>query len=65
MDKSQVLIGISSVAQLEDSFGVLDNRNFTKAELDEIDRHAKHANINIWSASSETPGPARRKNNIR
>lgn len=55
------LIGASSVEQLEDSVGALDKRNFSEAELAEIDRYATDANINIWSASSETPGPARRK----
>lgn len=55
------LIGASSVGQLEDSVGALDNREFSEAELTEIDRHAKDAHINIWSASSETPGPSRRK----
>ncbi len=55
------LIGASSVEQLEDSVGALDNREFSETELTEIDRHAKDANINIWSASSETPGPSRRK----
>ena len=55
------LIGASSVGQLEDSVGALDNREFSETELTEIDRHAKDANINIWSASSETSGPARRK----
>lgn len=55
------LIGASSVEQLEDSVGALGNREFSETELTEIDRHAKDANINIWSASSETPGPSRRK----
>ena len=55
------LIGASSVAQLENSVAALGNRSFSKAELAEINRYAKDANINIWSASSETPGPARRK----
>ena len=55
------LIGASSVGQLEDSVGALGNREFSETELTEIDRHAKDANINIWSASSETPGPSRRK----
>ena len=55
------LIGASSVQQLEDSVGALEKRSFSESELTEIDRHALEANINIWSASSETPGPARRK----
>jgi L-glyceraldehyde 3-phosphate reductase len=59
------LIGASSVAQLDDSVGALDNRVFSETELSEIDRHAKDANINIWSASSETAGPVRRKKTKR
>ncbi|MDH5355449.1 MAG: L-glyceraldehyde 3-phosphate reductase [Gammaproteobacteria bacterium] len=55
------LIGASSVEQLEDSVAALARRDFSETELTEIDRHAKDANINIWSASSETAGPARRK----
>ena len=55
------LIGASSIQQLEDSVGALEKRSFSESELTEIDRHALEANINIWSASSETAGPARRK----
>ena len=55
------LIGASSVRQLEDCVGALDNRSFSEKELTEIDRFALDANINIWAASSGTPGPARRK----
>jgi L-glyceraldehyde 3-phosphate reductase len=55
------LIGASSVGQLEDCVGALDNRAFTDTELTKIDRYAMDANINIWAASSETRGPARRK----
>ena len=55
------LIGASSVQQLEDSVGALEKRSFSESELTDIDRHALEANINIWSASSETAGPARRK----
>jgi len=58
------LIGASSVRQLEDCVGALDNRSFSEAELTEIDRYAKDANINIWSASSGTKGPARRKKRL-
>ncbi len=55
------LIGISSVKQLEDCVGALDNRSFSDTELTEINRYAMDANINIWAASSGTRGPARRK----
>ena len=34
---TSVLIGASSVAQLDDSLGALDRLDFTEAELEEID----------------------------
>jgi len=55
------LIGVSSVKQLEDCVGALDNRSFSDTELTEINHYARDANINIWAASSGTRGPARRK----
>ena len=47
------LIGASSVKQLEDSLGAVDNLDFSDEELAEIDRHAVDAGINIWKASSD------------
>jgi L-glyceraldehyde 3-phosphate reductase len=47
------LIGASSVAQLEDSLGALDNLDFSEDELAAIDRHAVEAGINLWKASSD------------
>jgi L-glyceraldehyde 3-phosphate reductase len=47
------LIGASSVAQLEDSLGALDNLDFSGDELAAIDRHAVEAGINLWKASSD------------
>jgi L-glyceraldehyde 3-phosphate reductase len=47
------LIGASSVAQLEDSLGALDNLDFSDDELATIDRHAVDAGINLWKASSD------------
>ena len=47
------LIGASSVAQLEDSLGALDNLDFSDDELAAIDRHAVEAGINLWKASSD------------
>ena len=29
-------------------------------ELAEIDRHARDANVNLWAASAERKGPARK-----
>ena len=46
------LIGASSVAQLENSLGALDNRQFSAEELQEIDAFAQEGNINIWARSS-------------
>jgi L-glyceraldehyde 3-phosphate reductase len=49
---TSTLIGVSSVAQLEDSLGALKNLNFTADELAEIDRYAAEGHINIWARSS-------------
>jgi L-glyceraldehyde 3-phosphate reductase len=47
------LIGASSVTQLEDSLGALDNLDFSDDELRAIDGHAVEAGINLWKASSD------------
>ena len=49
---TSVLIGASSVAQLEQNVGALDNLNFTDDELAEIDRYAIEGGIDIWPAPS-------------
>ncbi len=49
---TSVLIGASSVEQLENNMGALDNLEFSSAELAEIDGHAVEAGINLWSRSS-------------
>jgi L-glyceraldehyde 3-phosphate reductase len=46
------LIGASSVAQLEQNLAALDNLEFSDEELEEIDRHAVEAGINLWAESS-------------
>jgi len=52
---TSVLIGASSVAQLEDNLGALDNVEFSAEELAEIDRYAvADAGINLWSRSSDS-----------
>ena len=43
---TSTLIGVSSVAQLEDSLGALDKREFSEEELAEIDRYAAKGKIN-------------------
>jgi L-glyceraldehyde 3-phosphate reductase len=51
---TSALVGASSVAQLDDSLGALDNLDFSGDELEEIDRHAVEAGINIWAKSSDS-----------
>lgn len=46
------LIGASSVAQLKNSLGALDNLKFSAEELKKIDGFAQEGNINIWARSS-------------
>ena len=49
---TSLVIGASSVAQLEADLAALDNLAFTEAELDAIDKYATDADINLWAASS-------------
>jgi L-glyceraldehyde 3-phosphate reductase len=49
---TSTLIGASSVGQLEDSLGALDNTDFSEDELAEIDRYATDSGINLWQQSS-------------
>jgi L-glyceraldehyde 3-phosphate reductase len=46
---TSTLIGVSSLEQLEDSLGALDNLDFSGEELAEIDRYATDSGINIWA----------------
>ena len=50
---TSVLIGASSVAQLDDNLAVLDNLEISREELDSIESDAVDSGINIWAASSE------------
>ncbi|GAA0840625.1 L-glyceraldehyde 3-phosphate reductase [Streptosporangium amethystogenes subsp. fukuiense] len=50
---TSVLIGASSVAQLEDSLAAVQNTSFDAAELAAIDKDAVEAGINLWARSSE------------
>ncbi len=54
------LIGASRPEQVEDCVGAIARLDFTDAELAEIDRYADEANINLWAASAERKGPARK-----
>ena len=49
---TSALIGASSVAQLEQNVGALDNLDFSPEELAEIDRYATESDINLWARSS-------------
>jgi L-glyceraldehyde 3-phosphate reductase len=49
---TSVLVGVSSIAQLEDNVGSLGNLDFTVDELAEIDRYANDGDINLWAQSS-------------
>ena len=49
---TSVLIGASSVAQLEENLAAATNTDFTEEELAAIDRDAVDAGINIWAGSS-------------
>ena len=49
---TSALIGASSVDQLEANVAALDGREFSAAELAEIDRYATESGINLWAASS-------------
>jgi len=50
---TSVLIGASSVKQLEANLAAAQAPEFTDEELKEIDQHAVDAGINIWAKSSE------------
>ncbi|MBO3750446.1 L-glyceraldehyde 3-phosphate reductase [Streptosporangiaceae bacterium NEAU-GS5] len=49
---TSVLIGASSVGQLDDSLGALGNLEFAQEELDAIDKNAVEAGIDLWRGSS-------------
>jgi L-glyceraldehyde 3-phosphate reductase len=46
------LIGASSLEQLEQNVAALDNLDFSEVELEQIDRYAIEAGINLWAESS-------------
>ena len=49
---TSVLVGASSVAQLDQNLDALTRLEFDDAELTAIDEHATDAGINLWAASS-------------
>lgn len=50
---TSTLVGASSVAQLDDNLGALDQPDFSDEELAAIDGHARDAGVNIWAESAE------------
>ena len=42
----------SEIKQIKENIESLDNLNFSKSELQEIDKKAKEGNINKWARSS-------------
>ena len=49
---TSVLVGASSVRQIEDNVAALGNLQFSSEELEEIDRYAVDSDINLWAQSS-------------
>src|SRR6266702_245984 len=45
---SSVLIGASSVKQLQQNIAALDNQSLTSDELEEIDQYAVEGGIDLW-----------------
>jgi L-glyceraldehyde 3-phosphate reductase len=58
---TSALIGASKPSQVVDCVAAIEKPDFTKAELEEIDKYAREADINLWAASAERKGPARKK----
>ena len=50
---TSALVGVSSVAQLEQNIGSLARLDFSEEELARIDEHADDLQLNIWRRSSE------------
>ena len=49
---TSLVIGASSVEQLENNIAALGNPDLSAEELAEIDRYATEADINLWAPSS-------------
>ena len=50
---TSLVLGASSVRQLEDNVAALGNLELTDEELAEIDRYAVDSSINLWARSSQ------------
>jgi L-glyceraldehyde 3-phosphate reductase len=51
---TSVLIGVSSVAQLDNNVAAVAHLDFTDEELAEVERYAAEGDINLWARSSAT-----------
>jgi L-glyceraldehyde 3-phosphate reductase len=49
---TSVVVGASSVHQLDENVGAVDRLEFTPDELTEIDRYALDSDVNLWARSS-------------
>jgi L-glyceraldehyde 3-phosphate reductase len=49
---TSVVLGASSVEQLEQNLAALDNLEFSASELAEIDRHAVESGIDLWRGAA-------------
>ena len=49
---TSLVIGASSIAQLQDNVAALDRLHLTEDELAQINLHATDADVNIWASSS-------------
>jgi L-glyceraldehyde 3-phosphate reductase len=52
---TSVLVGASSVGQLEENLAAVDQGTFTREELTAISSYGDGSDINIWAASSAEP----------
>ena len=51
---TSVLLGASSVRQLDDNLGALDNLEFSSDELSKIDEHGGVEGINLWQGATDS-----------
>jgi L-glyceraldehyde 3-phosphate reductase len=51
---TSLVIGASSVRQLEDNIAALSQTALSGDELAEIDRYATEADINLWKTSTDS-----------
>jgi L-glyceraldehyde 3-phosphate reductase len=49
---TSLVLGASSVRQLDDNIAALSNLSFSDDELAEIDRYAVDSDIDLWANSS-------------